>query len=35
LQEKLIHNNEVIAELMEENIRAKKPKGTSRRCLSP
>ncbi len=35
LQEKLIHKNEVIAELMEENVRAKKPMGTSRRRLGP
>jgi transposase len=27
LQEKLIHKNEVIAELMEENVRAKKANG--------
>ena len=30
LEEKLIHKNEVIAELMEENARQKKPIGTSR-----
>jgi|LakMenE18May11ns_1017448.scaffolds.fasta_scaffold9793433_2 transposase len=33
LEEKLIHKNEVIAELMEENVKAKKPMGTSRRSL--
>jgi hypothetical protein len=33
LREKLIHKNEVIAELMEENVKAKKPMGTSRRRL--
>jgi transposase-like protein len=35
LEEKLIHKNEVIAELMEENVKAKKPMGTSRRRLGP
>ena len=35
LEEKLIHKNEVIAELMEENVKAKKPMGTSRRSLGP
>ena len=34
LREKLIHKNEVIAELMEENVKAKKPMGTSRRRLT-
>jgi len=35
LREKLIHKNEVIAELMEENVKAKKANGSSRRRLGP
>jgi hypothetical protein len=33
LEEKLIHKNEVIAELREENVKAKKPMGTFRRSF--
>jgi hypothetical protein len=33
LEEKLINKNEVIAELIEENVKPKKPPGTSRRSL--
>ena len=33
LEETLIHKNEVIAELREENVKAKKPMGTFRRSF--